>query len=60
YQHHFKENKILAKIAGFTAKCQIFEIQLTRNYNEISFREDLLNFILLNWFKKYENSFYFK
>ncbi|CAF4862542.1 unnamed protein product, partial [Rotaria sp. Silwood2] len=33
--------KLLAKIAGFTAKCQIFEIQLTRNYNEISFREDL-------------------
>ncbi|CAF1548071.1 unnamed protein product [Rotaria magnacalcarata] len=35
--------KILAKISAFTAKCQIFEIQLTRNYNEISFREDLKN-----------------
>jgi dynein heavy chain len=33
--------KLFSKIAGFTAKYQIFEIQLTRNYNEISFREDL-------------------
>ncbi|CAF4829118.1 unnamed protein product [Rotaria sp. Silwood1] len=33
--------KLLAKIATFTAKYQIFEIQLTRNYNELSFREDL-------------------
>lgn len=33
--------KLLAKIAAFAAKCQIFEIQLTRNYNELAFREDL-------------------
>jgi dynein heavy chain len=33
--------KLFSKIAAFTAKYQIFEIQLTRNYNEISFREDL-------------------
>ncbi|UJR10037.1 hypothetical protein I4U23_014260 [Adineta vaga] len=33
--------KLLAKIATFIAKYQIFEIQLTRNYNEISFREDM-------------------
>ena len=33
--------KLLAKIAAFTAKYQIFEIQLTRNYNETAFREDL-------------------
>lgn len=31
----------LAKLAAFTAKYQIFEIQLTRNYNENSFRDDL-------------------
>lgn len=33
--------KLLSKIAAFTAKYQIFEIELTRNYNEISFRENL-------------------
>ena len=33
--------KLLAKIAAFTARCQIFQIQLTRNYNEGAFREDL-------------------
>jgi dynein heavy chain len=33
--------KLFSKIASFTAKYHIFEIQLTRNYNEISFREDL-------------------
>jgi dynein heavy chain len=33
--------KLFSKIAAFTAKYQIFEIQLTRNYNELSFREDL-------------------
>jgi dynein heavy chain len=33
--------KLLSKIAAFAARCQIFEIQLTRNYNEIAFREDL-------------------
>jgi dynein heavy chain len=33
--------KLLAKIAAFTAKYEIFEIQLTRNYNEVSFRDDL-------------------
>ena len=33
--------KLLSKLAAFTARCQIFEIQLTRNYHEASFREDL-------------------
>jgi dynein heavy chain len=33
--------KLLSKIAAFTARYQIYEIQLTRNYNELSFREDL-------------------
>ena len=33
--------KLLSKIAAFTARYEIFEIQLTRNYNEIAFREDL-------------------
>ncbi len=33
--------KLFSKIAAFIAKYQIFEIQLTRNYNEVSFREDL-------------------
>ncbi|CAF0910630.1 unnamed protein product [Adineta ricciae] len=33
--------KLLAKIAAFVAKYVVFEIQLTRNYNESSFREDM-------------------
>lgn len=33
--------KLLAKIAAFTARYEIFQIQLTRNYNEGTFREDL-------------------
>ncbi|CAF1059416.1 unnamed protein product [Adineta steineri] len=33
--------KLLSRIAAFTARYEIFEIQLTRNYNEISFRDDL-------------------
>ncbi|ESN91800.1 hypothetical protein HELRODRAFT_96436 [Helobdella robusta] len=31
----------LTKLAAFTAKCEVYEIQLCRGYNEISFREDL-------------------
>ena len=33
--------QLLARVAIFAAKCQIFEIQLTRNYNEHTFRDDL-------------------
>ncbi|KAJ7569126.1 hypothetical protein O6H91_01G062100 [Diphasiastrum complanatum] len=33
--------KSLSKLAAFTAGCHIFEITLTRGYNEESFREDL-------------------
>lgn len=33
--------KLLTKVAAFAARCQMFEIQLTRNYNELAFREDL-------------------
>lgn len=29
------------KLAAFAANCQIFEISLTRGYNEHSFREDM-------------------
>jgi len=31
----------LTKLASFTADCEIFEITLSRGYNETSFREDL-------------------
>ena len=33
--------QLLARVAIFAARCQIFEIQLTRNYNEHTFRDDL-------------------
>ncbi|CAF1082209.1 unnamed protein product [Didymodactylos carnosus] len=33
--------QLLSRIAAFTADCHLFEIQLTRNYSETSFREDL-------------------
>ncbi len=33
--------KSLSKLGAFTAGCVIFEITLTRGYNEESFREDL-------------------
>lgn len=35
--------QLLSKVAAFAARCELFEIQLTRNYNETSFREDLKN-----------------
>ncbi|VDI22437.1 Hypothetical predicted protein, partial [Mytilus galloprovincialis] len=31
----------LCKLASFTAGCEVFEIQLSRGYNESSFRDDL-------------------
>lgn len=31
----------LARLAGFAAGCEVFEIALSRGYNEISFKEDL-------------------
>lgn len=31
----------LCKLASFTAGCEVFEITLSRGYNETSFREDL-------------------
>ena len=33
----------LCKLASFTAGCEVFEIQLSRGYNESSFRDDLKN-----------------
>ena len=35
--------QLLSKVAAFAARCELFEIQLTRNYNESSFRDDLKN-----------------
>ena len=31
----------LAKLAAFMAGCEVFEITLTRGYDEVMFREDL-------------------
>jgi dynein heavy chain len=31
----------ICRLASFTAECEVFEIQLSRGYNEQSFREDL-------------------
>lgn len=31
----------LTKLAAFTAECEVFEITLSRGYNEQSFRDDL-------------------
>lgn len=31
----------LSKLAAFTAGCEVFEITLTRGYDELAFREDL-------------------
>lgn len=31
----------LARLAAFTAGCEVFEITLTRGYDEVSFRDDL-------------------
>ena len=31
----------LTKLAAFTADCEVFEITLSRGYNETSFRDDL-------------------
>lgn len=38
--------QLLSKLAAFAAHCQLFEIQLTRNYNEQAFREDLKQLFL--------------
>ena len=37
----------LIRLAAFTADCEVFEITLTRGYNENSFREDLKVCILI-------------
>ena len=31
----------LTRLAAFAARCEVFEIKLSRGYNEQSFREDL-------------------
>ena len=37
----------LTKLASFAAKCQVFEIALSRGYDENAFREDLKVYFLL-------------
>jgi hypothetical protein len=34
-------NHSLSRLAAYTAGCEVFEITLTRGYDETSFREDL-------------------
>ena len=37
----------ITRLAAFAAGCEIFEIVLSRGYNETSFREDLKTLFLL-------------
>lgn len=49
----------LTRIAAFTADCEMFEIMLSRGYNEVSFKEDLKKLYLQLGVERKATVFYF-
>ncbi|XP_055533348.1 dynein axonemal heavy chain 10 [Wyeomyia smithii] len=50
----------IAKLAAFTAECQVFQIVLSRGYNESSFREDLKQLFIEVGVKNQRTCFIFR
>ncbi|XP_058811885.1 dynein axonemal heavy chain 10 isoform X1 [Topomyia yanbarensis] len=50
----------IAKLAAFTAECEVFEIVLSRGYNETSFREDLKQLFVNVGVKNQKTCFIFR